>query len=30
MYAWYRPGGELGPVAIAKRFADLLVKGLEA
>ena len=30
MYAWYRPGGELGPTAIAQRFADLLVKGLEA
>jgi AcrR family transcriptional regulator len=29
-YAWYRPGGELGPKEIGERFADLLIKGLEA
>jgi TetR/AcrR family transcriptional regulator, cholesterol catabolism regulator len=28
-YAWYRPGGELGPTDIGKRFAGLIVKGLE-
>ena len=30
IYAWYRPEGELGPQDIGERFADLLVKGLEA
>jgi hypothetical protein len=30
IYAWYRPEGELGPHEIGERFADLLVKGLEA
>lgn len=29
-YAWYRPGGELGPTEIGDRFAELLVRGLEA
>ena len=29
MYAWYRPGGELGPADIGERFADLIVTGLE-
>ncbi len=29
-YAWYRPGGDLGPQEIGERFADLLIKGLEA
>lgn len=28
-YAWYRPGGELGPTEIGERFAELLIKGLE-
>jgi AcrR family transcriptional regulator len=28
-YAWFRPGGELGPRAIGERFADLLIKGLQ-
>jgi TetR/AcrR family transcriptional regulator, cholesterol catabolism regulator len=28
-YAWYRPGGELGPKEIGERFADLLIRGLE-
>ncbi|HEX2240395.1 MAG TPA: TetR/AcrR family transcriptional regulator [Actinomycetota bacterium] len=27
-YAWYRPGGELGPTEIGQRFAELLLKGL--
>jgi AcrR family transcriptional regulator len=30
LYAWYRPEGELRPQEIGERFADLLVKGLEA
>jgi len=30
IYAWYRPEGELGPQDIGERFADLLVRGLEA
>ena len=30
IYAWYRPGGELGPQDIGEKFADLLVRGLEA
>jgi hypothetical protein len=30
IYAWYRPEGELGPQEIGEKFADLLVKGLEA
>ena len=29
-YAWYRPGGELGPTQIGERFANLVLKGLEA
>lgn len=29
-YAWYRPGGELGPADIGDRFATLVLKGLEA
>jgi len=29
-YAWYRPGGELGPTEIGERFATLILKGLEA
>lgn len=28
-YAWYRPGGELGPTEIGQKFAELLIKGLE-
>jgi TetR/AcrR family transcriptional regulator, cholesterol catabolism regulator len=28
-YAWFRPGGELGPREIGERFADLLIKGLQ-
>lgn len=28
-YAWYRPGGELGPREIADRFAQLLLRGLQ-
>ncbi|MFN2526034.1 MAG: TetR/AcrR family transcriptional regulator [Actinomycetota bacterium] len=27
-YAWYRPGGELGPTEIGQRFAELLLRGL--
>jgi len=27
-YAWYRPGGELGPTEIGERFAELIIKGL--
>ena len=27
-YAWFRPGGELGPTEIGERFAELLIKGL--
>jgi TetR/AcrR family transcriptional regulator, cholesterol catabolism regulator len=27
-YAWYRPGGELGPTEIGEKFAELLIKGL--
>jgi AcrR family transcriptional regulator len=29
-YAWYRPGGELGPTQIGEKFATLVLKGLEA
>jgi AcrR family transcriptional regulator len=29
-YTWYRPGGELGPKEIGERFAELLIRGLEA
>jgi AcrR family transcriptional regulator len=28
-YAWYRPGGELGPSEIGERFAELIIKGLD-
>ncbi len=28
-FAWYRPGGELGPTDIGERFATLVLKGLE-
>jgi AcrR family transcriptional regulator len=28
-FAWYRPGGELGPTQIGERFATLVLKGLE-
>jgi AcrR family transcriptional regulator len=27
-YAWFRPGGELGPAEIAERFAELIIRGL--
>lgn len=27
-YAWYRPGGELGPAEIGERFAELIIRGL--
>lgn len=27
-YAWYRPGGELGPTEIGERFAELIIEGL--
>ena len=30
VYAWYRPGGELGPSEIGEKFAELLLRGLEA
>jgi AcrR family transcriptional regulator len=29
-YAWYKPGGELGPTDIGERFATLVLKGLES
>lgn len=29
-YAWYRPGGELGPTEIGQKFAELVLRGLEA
>lgn len=29
-YAWFKPGGELGPTEIGEKFADLLIRGLEA
>ena len=29
-YAWYRPGGELGPAEIGQRFAELIIKGLDS
>ncbi len=29
-YAWFRPGGELGPREIAERFAELIIKGFKA
>lgn len=29
-YAWYRPGGELGPTEIGERFATLVLKGLQS
>ena len=28
-YAWYRPGGELGPTQIGEKFATLVLRGLE-
>ena len=28
-FAWYRPGGELGPTEIGERFARLVLQGLE-
>lgn len=28
-YAWYRPGGELGPTEIGERFAELILRGIE-
>ncbi|MDQ3877002.1 MAG: TetR/AcrR family transcriptional regulator [Actinomycetota bacterium] len=27
-YAWFRPGGELGPTEIGERFAELILKGI--
>jgi AcrR family transcriptional regulator len=30
IYTWYRPGGDLGPEEIGERFAELLIRGLEA
>ena len=29
-YAWFKPGGELGPTEIGERFADRLIRGLAA
>ncbi|MDP9235184.1 MAG: TetR/AcrR family transcriptional regulator, partial [Actinomycetota bacterium] len=29
-YTWYRPGGDLGPQEIGERYAELLIRGLEA
>lgn len=29
VYAWYRPEGELSPEAIATRYAELIVRGLQ-
>lgn len=29
-FAWYRPGGELGPTEIGERFATLVLNGLAA
>ena len=29
-YAWYRPGGELGPKEIGERFAELVIRGLHS
>ena len=29
-YAWYRPGGELGPTEIGERFATLVLNGLQS
>ena len=29
-YAWYRPGGELGPMEIGERFAELVIRGLHS
>jgi AcrR family transcriptional regulator len=29
-FAWYRPDGELGATEIGERFADLVLKGLQA
>ena len=28
-YAWYRPGGELGPTEIGEKFTTLVLRGLE-
>ena len=28
VYAWYRPGGELTPEAIGKKYTELIVRGL--
>jgi len=29
-YTWYRPSGDLTPTEIGERFADLVIRGLEA
>jgi TetR/AcrR family transcriptional regulator, cholesterol catabolism regulator len=29
-YAWYKPGGDMTPRDIGERFAELIIKGLEA
>ncbi len=29
-YAWFKPGGELGPTAIGEMFADLLIRGIKS
>ncbi len=29
-YAWFKPGGALGPTEIGEKFADLLIRGLAA
>lgn len=29
-YAWFKPGGELGPTEIGEKFADLLIRGLKS
>jgi TetR/AcrR family transcriptional regulator, cholesterol catabolism regulator len=30
VYEWYRPGGPMGPIEIAEKFSELIVRGLEA
>lgn len=29
-YAWYRPGGDLGPTEIGEAFSELLIEGLKS
>ena len=30
VYAWYRPGGSLSPLEIGRRYAEMIVRGLQS